>query len=249
MLQLVASLSGSGHIDCSLGLLITIAAHLYGTGDLTGLQDCLQYLSSNVSGQGTVTSAALVLVLDFVASVLGQGDAGAALNSLILLSAGMSGQSTVTADTYPLAQMGSSVSGHSSVLQAHIDTIAQMLAHPQGSGTISHVDIKTLLFMLSNVLGSGDIDAGMFGKCFMDSEITQVGEMVTAESCARAVWSALAAAFNEAGTMGNKVNSASAAGDPWTAEIPGTYVEGSAGELLDKIRKLIKDNQALILAK
>jgi hypothetical protein len=64
-----------------------------------------------------------------------------------------------------------------------------------------------------------------------------------------APWGAIAADNNAPGTMGNKLNSASAAGDPWTAEIPGTYVDGSAGAMLEKIKKIIKDNQAFILSK
>src|SRR5574343_330986 len=35
--------------------------------------------------------------------------------------------------------------------------------------------------------------------------------------------------------MGYKLNSASAAGDPWTAELPGDYSEGSAGYELSNL--------------
>jgi hypothetical protein len=52
------------------------------------------------------------------------------------------------------------------------------------------------------------------------------------DQIAAAVWSSDSGGFNTPGTMGNKLNSASAAGDPWTAEFPGTYGEGSAGSLM-----------------
>lgn len=52
------------------------------------------------------------------------------------------------------------------------------------------------------------------------------------DALARAVWEALAADFNTAGSMGAKLNSASAAGDPWTAELPGTYATGQAGDVV-----------------
>jgi hypothetical protein len=42
--------------------------------------------------------------------------------------------------------------------------------------------------------------------------------------------------------MGNKLNSASAAGDPWTAELPGAYAVGSAGNIIgNKLDMAITD--------
>jgi hypothetical protein len=46
---------------------------------------------------------------------------------------------------------------------------------------------------------------------------------ITNDSVAAAVWSALAAAYNEAGSMGEKLNGAGTAGDPWTAVIEAGY--------------------------
>ncbi len=37
---------------------------------------------------------------------------------------------------------------------------------------------------------------------------------------------------NTAGTIGNKINSAASAGDPWTTALPGSYVAGSAGNIV-----------------
>lgn len=48
----------------------------------------------------------------------------------------------------------------------------------------------------------------------------------SADNLARAVWDALAASYNTAGTMGEKMNSAGSAGNPWTEEIePGFTAE------------------------
>lgn len=55
---------------------------------------------------------------------------------------------------------------------------------------------------------------------------------LTPESIAAAVWNALSTAFNEDGTMGNKLNSASSAGDPWNTFLPGSYAEGTAGKIV-----------------
>ncbi len=57
------------------------------------------------------------------------------------------------------------------------------------------------------------------------------------ENLAANVWGALATSFNEAGTMGNKLNSASAAGDPWGADLS-SYPAGTAGSHLAILAKI-----------
>jgi hypothetical protein len=52
------------------------------------------------------------------------------------------------------------------------------------------------------------------------------------QSLAAAVWQALSAEYNDAGTMGNKLNSAASAGDPWSTALPGSYGAGEAGYIL-----------------
>ena len=47
-----------------------------------------------------------------------------------------------------------------------------------------------------------------------------------------AVWEAVASGHNSAGTMGNKLNSAASAGDPWNTSLPGSYGAGTAGYIL-----------------
>lgn len=47
-----------------------------------------------------------------------------------------------------------------------------------------------------------------------------------------AVWDATASSHNTAGTMGNKLNSAASAGDPWNTALPGSYGAGTAGYVL-----------------
>jgi hypothetical protein len=51
-------------------------------------------------------------------------------------------------------------------------------------------------------------------------------------SVASAVLDATAASYNTAGTIGNKINSAASAGDPWSTAVPGAYAAGSAGYIL-----------------
>lgn len=53
-----------------------------------------------------------------------------------------------------------------------------------------------------------------------------IGDRPSAEDIAQAVWGSLAAGLNTAGTMGELLNSAGAGGNPWVANIEGTYTAG-----------------------
>lgn len=61
------------------------------------------------------------------------------------------------------------------------------------------------------------------------------------QSLAAAVWEALSSEYNAAGTMGNKLNSAASAGDPWSTVLPGAYASNEAGYILGN-RVLTEDD-------
>lgn len=55
---------------------------------------------------------------------------------------------------------------------------------------------------------------------------------VTEADVAEAVLDATASSHNTAGTIGNKINSAGSAGDPWSTALPGSYGSGTAGKIV-----------------
>lgn len=73
-------------------------------------------------------------------------------------------------------------------------------------------------------------------KGSLSANITGEGAAVTPTSVAAEVWNTVAAAFNTAGTMGNKMNSAASAGDPWTTPLPGSYLAGTAGQIIGTLQ-------------
>jgi hypothetical protein len=68
---------------------------------------------------------------------------------------------------------------------------------------------------------------------------------LTSTVIADAVWSSLAANFDYAGTMGNKLNSAASAGDPWGTSLPGAYAEGTAGFKLGNLSSGVSGTAAI----
>jgi hypothetical protein len=152
----------------------------------------LTYCLADLSGSGEITAGVLQLTVGMVAELVGNGHVDCAVDLMIFLAAELQGLGSADSST--------------------LESIAQMASGLAGSGTVTTAEIKTIAEFIADIIGSGNITSEMTGKCFMDSTITSAGEVVTAQSCAQAVWSAVAAAFNEPGTTGNKLNTASTGG-------------------------------------
>jgi hypothetical protein len=89
---------------------------------------------------------------------------------------------------------------------------------------------------LLTIIGDGD----PIGIGWMEGTTAEGG--LTPAGIANAVWNAIAASLNATGTMGEKMNAAGAAGDPWLTTLPGAYIPGTAGDI---IGNQIPDIQAL----
>ncbi len=55
---------------------------------------------------------------------------------------------------------------------------------------------------------------------------------VTNTDVADAVLGATASSYDDAGTIGEKINDAASAGDPWSTALPGSYTSGQAGKII-----------------
>jgi hypothetical protein len=79
--------------------------------------------------------------------------------------------------------------------------------------------------------GEGSFSAGMRQleqmQVFFDA-----GARPSAFDIAQEIWQSQASAYNAPGTMGNKVNAAGAAADPWGVPLPGGYLPGTAGYIV-----------------
>lgn len=166
------------------------------------------------------------------------------------------GAGALAADLYPSMSMAVSFTG-SGTLNAAAALVVSMLLAMTGSGTLA-ADIQGRLNMSADLTGSGDLEAtiGALGNMVlaltgtgdleaaigaignMSIDITVTGTGLTVENVGPAVWAAIASANNIAGSMGNKLNSAASAGDPWTTELPGSYTADQAGAILAAIKTL-----------
>ena len=140
------------------------------------------------------------------------------------------------ADTWAVKLAQAALSGTGS-LDAVGGLIVQLIADIAGSGGISEGDLKAFLQALADIGGSGEISdaqatglgelvAALTGLGLVDATLTGIGELsadlvvtgtgLTTSNVGQAVWAAVAAANNAAGTMGEKLNDAGSASNPWT---------------------------------
>jgi hypothetical protein len=150
-----------------------------------------------------------------------------------------------------LAELGR-ITGSGEITNASLLTaVANMSATNSyalsGEGKIEDSPLNLIAWcstVLDPILGEGTIAATMKGWADMSADITSAGDVVTAQTCAAAVWSALASAYNVSGTMGQKLNSAASGGVDydalaqavWDNEVSGN-TGNQAGKMLEDIKK------------
>lgn len=131
--------------------------------------------------------------------------------------------------------------------------IVQLVAAIAGSGEISDADVKAFLQLAAALSGSGvaggaatglgELLAAITGTgAATGSTLTGVGELaaalvvtgtgLTTANVGPAVWAAIAAQNNTAGTMGEKLNDAGSASNPWTEVIESGYTAAQILKLI-----------------
>jgi len=137
---------------------------------------------------------------------------------------------TITADgTAGLVIMGSGSA--TLTIDALAEIVAQLTA--EGAATITIIAEGDTLEALGWPVGTATItltaEADPMAWGWMEGTTEEAGLSPT--GIANAVWNALAEDSNEAGTMGQKLNAAGTAGDPWTADLD-SYTADQAGGIL-----------------
>lgn len=169
----------------------------------------------------------------------------AARNSLI-------GSGAVSsADAWAVKLASASITG-SGALTATGSLIVQLVAAITGSGTVTDADIKAFLQLAAALTGSGvaagtatgrgallaaltgaaSVGATLTGRGTLAADLVVTGTGLTTANVGEAVWSALAAANNGTGTMGEKLNDAGSGSNPWTEVIESGYTAAQILRLL-----------------
>lgn len=167
-----------------------------------------------------------LLVSSNTTNGVGVMTAGLAMGRAI--AAALSGTGTISAANLSLiVQLACSALTGTGALTASMKGVVQMASTLAGSGQITSA-LQLLAGIVCNMTGSGGITATLRGTASLEADISPFTEL-SPESLAAAVWNAVAGSFNEAGTMGEKMNDAGSAANPWTEVIESGY---TAAEIL-----------------
>ncbi len=173
----------------------------------------------NAVGEGDLT-AGIAGGKNAEATLAGAGDLAGTLQLIISLVASLTGSGTISgAALLAYLQLAASLTGSGDLTGART-AIAHAAAVADGSGTIAGTTVATAL---------GELAAA----------ITVTGTGLTTGNVGAAVWSAIAASNNDPGTMGEKLNDAGSASNPWTEVIESGF---TAAQILRLIAAAVQGN-------
>jgi len=162
----------------------------------------------------------------------GSGTVGSALISGKFMEADLSGVGSLTASMSLVTSLLASLSGIGA-LSGSLSTTLSMTANLVGSGDLS-ASLKLMASIIASLSGVGTLSANLKGNADMEANIYVNQSEATVQQIVDAVWGALASDYNVSGTMGNKLNGAGSAGDPWTTDLSAYNTADTAGLLLKK---------------
>jgi len=244
---------GLGSVTANLAGGKSIVAFASGAGGLSGVIAGLASMNAGLTGAGTATGTASA-VAALIAALNGAGTASGALLAAAGIAANLTGSGTASASLAAAASLFAALSGAGTISNADLTLLAGILADLVGSGTatatvVGQGNLRGALdgagaasaavaaqgALHANVSGAGSATLVPFGTGLMFANIT--GEStLSPQNLAAAVWSALAAQYNDPNTMGELLNSAGTAADPLLGIVEGTLT------LRDVMRLLLAVN-------
>ena len=191
-----------------------------GSGTFTVAIEGRAPLSIDLAGAGDLTATITGLV-ELAVALSGAGDLDPELAGLVQAIVAWAGTSTFTADVAGVSQMLATLSGTGEISLDALGRFAMLVAL-SGTGDLDLTVFGTAHPVVA-LSGDGDLDAltTAFGDMSIDIVVTGAG--LSTQSIAAAVWGALASASNDPNTMGQKLNDAGSAGNPWNTLIEAGY--------------------------
>jgi hypothetical protein len=162
--------------------------------------------------------------------VNGSGDAGGTLWAVKAALAALTGSGAMTGTGGLIVQLFADLVGSGTITDANLQAFLAAVANLTGSGGVTDADLEGLGALLAALAGEGTLDAStLTGTGELSADLVVTGTGLSTANVGPAVWAALAAANNASGTMGEKLNDAGSASNPWTEVIESGY---TAAEIL-----------------
>lgn len=150
------------------------------------------------------------------------------------IASDLSGSGTISSANLSLIiQLACSDLNGSGTLSASMSGLVQLASSLAGSGSLT-ASLQLLAFITSNLTGTGSITAGLRGTATLEADITPFTTL-SPENLAASVWNSVAASYNSVGTMGEKMNDAGSASNPWTEVIESGYTAAEILRILSSV--------------
>lgn len=144
------------------------------------------------------------------------------------LASTMGGVGSISGSLSLLSQLSAALAGVGA-LQGSLSLGLSLSSNLSGTGALTP-SLSLLVGMVASIGGSGAITANLTGIARLEASIFVNSGTASVQELVEGVWSAVAADNDTAGTMGEKLNDAGSAGNPWTDTT--TYGAGTKGKLL-----------------
>lgn len=171
-------------------------------------------------------------LLTTTTTINGVGEIAGAMALGRACEASLSGSSTMEGNLSLVVQLACDLLG-STTLTASQSGLIQMASSLAGSGEIT-ASLNLLASVVCSMTGSSTMAANLRGTLSLEADLTPFTEL-SPENLSAAVWNSLAASFNTAGTMGEKMNDAGSAANPWTEVIESGYTAEEILRLLSSV--------------
>lgn len=171
-----------------------------------------------------------------VKELVGLSEVNADIAALVnLVPKAIAGTSDVDASLGGLSSAVCNIIGEA-IVDADISSNALISSDIEGDSTFN-ADIIASMYITATILAeavlTGDIDAGAFMSA--DIYVGAAVDPLSPTSLAAAIWNAVANEFNDAGSMGEKLNDSGSASNPWTETIEGLYTAEDVLKILFSI--------------
>jgi hypothetical protein len=163
---------------------------------------------NEINGDGELTITSLSLGKALASTIAGSGTLDNASLSLV-------------------TSMAAAIAG-SGTLSASMKGVVNVACTLAGSGDLSGA-MGALAYCVATLAGTGSISSDMRGKLYMQASIYVNQSQAEVED----FWNATASQNNNPGTMGEKLNDAGSASNPWADT--SSYGAGTKGALLEQI--------------
>lgn len=167
------------------------------------------------------------------------------------------GTATLTGSAAQGINVDSAIAGVGTIDTAGLSLVTSMIALIEGSGTLTASMVGTIQMastlagsgditgslnmlsgMVADLAGSGALTSDLKGTLSMAADIYVNQSEATVQQIVDAVWNALAAEYNLTGTMGEAMNGAGSAGNPWITDLSAYNTANTAGKILkDRLSK------------